>query len=92
MAERSSRQIHDAFYCIYESVSELLLIRFYCHCSLNTEQHSAKSAMAKALSGHSGPKSGMAPPMFASSAYHSKGKRNQNGINNLRRTMSSAVF
>jgi len=53
--------------------SQMLLIRFCYHCGLNTKQHSAKSAMAKAISGHGAPKSGMAtaitaipvaPPMY----------------------------
>ena len=42
------------------ALSQMLLIRFCYHCSLNTKQHIAKSAMAKAISGHSAPKSSMA--------------------------------
>jgi len=45
--------------------SQMLLIRFCCHCSLNTEMHSAKSAMVKAISGHSSPKCGMATAIAA---------------------------
>jgi len=36
-----------------------------CHCSLNIKQHSAKSAVAKAISGHSVSKSGMAVAIAA---------------------------
>jgi len=41
--------------------SQMLLIRFCCCCSLNTKQHGVKKCyMAKAISGHSAPQSGMA--------------------------------
>ena len=46
---------------------QMSMIRFCCHCtcSLNAKQHGAKSAVAKAIGGHSGHKSGMAMAIAA---------------------------
>ena len=51
--ERRTRNVSECSYSLYAWLG------VECHCSLNTKQLSAKSAMVKAVSGHSAPKSGM---------------------------------
>jgi len=67
VAEKSKRQRHNTFCDIVAFMTRFHCHRlvYCCHCNRNIEQHHAKSAMAKATGGHSGPKSGMAMAIAA---------------------------